>query len=237
MDEDTGQRELPPPRSSPWPWILLVLLLVPVLTLIALAIITLGGVTAAWHTVENLAAGRLVVRPDQTSVVTQVQQLGRLETTSYTVEQVIEGGQTQGSPILDLLLGDRLLFVAHGEAYAGVDLTRLTPGDVSISPDARSITLRLPQAQILSYKLDEEQSRVYDRQTGILARGDPQLETKVRQDAERQILQTACDGGILTRANEHAQTEIRTLLQMTHFSDVRFLPSAPVEQTGCEPQG
>ncbi len=235
-DQDVPGGNLPQRRASPWPWVLLALIITPLLALIVFAVLTLGGVAATWSTVQDLLAGRLEVKPNPTSVVTQVQQLNRLETTSYTVEKVIEGGQSQGSPLLNLLLGDRLLFIAHGQVIAGVDLTRLGPEDVSISQDGRSVTMRLPQAQILSYKLDEEQSRVYDRQTGILTRGDPQLETKVRQAAELQVLQAACQGGILAQANNSARAQVRALLEMTRFSEVHFASPSTTGPTGCEPQ-
>ncbi len=231
---DYGLPEQPRPRrSSPWPWVVLAIFLTPLLALVILVVVTLGGISSAVHTVDNLLAGRRVLRTDQPAVVTQVQSLGRLETSSYTVEKVIEGGTTHGNPILDALLGDRLLFIAHGEVIAGVDLTRLTEQDVTVSEDGRTVTLRLPAAQILSYNLDNQQSRVYDRSTGLLTKGDPNLETQVRQEAEQQILQAACQGGILAQANQNAQTQVRTLLQLTRFSDVRFLAPHSGTQTGC----
>jgi hypothetical protein len=228
------QREQPSQRSSPWPWVVLAIFLTPLLILVILAVITLGGISATWHTVNNLLAGRMIIKPDQPSVIVEVRKLGRLETASYTVEKVIEGGDTRGNPILDALLGDRLLFIAHGDVIAGVDLSNLTEQDVSISSDGRSVTVRLPPAQILSHRLDNDLSRVYDRSTGLLTKGDPNLETRVRQEAERQILAAACQGGILDRARENAQSQVQTLLQLTNFSAVTFLPPSGNGTTGCE---
>ena len=132
----------PPRRTSPWPWIVLTIVLLPVLVGVILAVVTFGGVMQAWQTVDNLFAGRLVVRTNQPAVVVQVQQLNRLETASYTIEKVIEGRVDQGNPVLNALLGDRLLFIAHGNVIAGVDLSQLRPEDV-ILHDNQSISLRL----------------------------------------------------------------------------------------------
>lgn len=222
----------PPRRTSPWPWIVLTIVLLPVLVGVILAVVTFGGVMQAWQTVDNLFAGRLVVRTNQPAVVVQVQQLNRLETASYTIEKVIEGRVDQGNPVLNALLGDRLLFIAHGNVIAGVDLSQLRPEDV-ILHDNQSISLRLPPAGVLSQSLDNELSRVYDRQRGLLTKGDANLETQVRQEADQQILQAACRGGILRQATTNAQTQIRALLVTMGFHQVEFLPAKAVADTGC----
>ena len=211
---------------------MLAIVLLPVLALVILAVVTFGGVIQTWHTVDNLFAGRLVIRTEQPSVVVQVQQLNRLETASFTIEKVIEGGVDQGSPVLNALLGDRLLFIAHGNVIAGVDLSQLQPEDVSVH-DNQSISLRLPPAGVLSQSLDNGLSRVYDRQRGLLTTGDPNLETQVRQEADQQILQAACQGGILHQANTNAQTQVRALLVTMGFSQVEFLPANAATDTGC----
>lgn len=223
---------LPALRPSPWPWIVLAIVLVPVLALVIFAVVTFGGIYQAWHTVDNLFAGRLVVRTDQPAVVVQVQQLNRLETAQFTIEKVIEGGVDQGSPILNALLGDRLLFIAHGNVIAGVDLSQLKPEDVVVH-DNQSISLRLPPARVLFHSLDSGMSRVYDRRRGLLTKGDLDLETQVRQEADQQILQAACEGGILDQANTSAQTQVRTLLVTMGFRQVEFLSSNAGTGTGC----
>ena len=230
--EQRSNTASPPRRASPWPWIVLAIVLLPVLALVIFAVVTFGGVIQTWHTVDNLFAGRLVIRTEQPAVLVQVQQLNRLETASFTIEKVIEGGVDQGSPVLNALLGDRLLFIAHGNVIAGVDLSQLQPEDVSVH-DNQSISLRLPPAGVLSQSLDNGLSRVYDRQRGLLTTGDPNLETQVRQEADQQILQAACQGGILQQANTNAQTQVRALLVTMGFSQVEFLPANAATDTGC----
>ncbi len=216
----------PPARTSPWPWILLAIVLLPVLALAIFAVVTFGGAIQAWQTVDNLFAGRLVVRTDQPAVVLQVQQLNRLETASFTIEKIIEGGVDQGSPVLNAFLGDRLLFIAHGNVIAGVDLSQLKPEDVIVH-DSQSISLRLPPARVLTQSLDNGMSRVYDRQRGLLTRGDPNLETQVRREADQQILKAACQGGILHQADTNAQTQVRALLGTDGLSPGR-IPAGPL---------
>jgi hypothetical protein len=53
--------------------------------------------------------------------------------------------------------------------------------------------------------LDNEKSRVYNRETGILAQPDVNLETLVRQQAEQEILKGALEDGILEQAQVNAE--------------------------------
>ena len=113
-----------PQQRSLLPWILLVLLLIPLIGCLVFTVVAVGGATQAIDLVRSvLDGGEIIVLDRQPAVITQMRELGRLETASYTVEKVLEGGVDQGNDLLNLLLGDRLLFIAHGEVIAGVDLT------------------------------------------------------------------------------------------------------------------
>ncbi len=227
----------PPPtpqQRSLLPWILLVLLLIPLAGCLAFTVVTVGGATQAINLVRSvLDGGEIVVLDRQPAVITQIRELGRLETASYTVEKVLEGGVDQGNDLLNLLLGDRLLFIAHGEVIAGVDLTELGDEDVVVSDDRQSVTLRLPPARILTKRLDNELSRVYDRSQGWLTKGDPDLESRVRQEAERAVLLAACEGGILAQAELNAQRQVQILLLALEFREIDFLPSRSSGAVGC----
>ena len=119
--------------------------------------------------------------PDPVTIIRQVQSLARLETIQYTVEKVITAEVNQG--VFGSLFGDRLLLVAHGNVIAGIDLNKLGSTDLWLEGDI--LKVRLPTAEIFSATLDNEQSYVYDRTTGLFTQGDPGLETAARQIAER----------------------------------------------------
>ena len=212
------------------------LVLIPVVGCGLFTVITLGGVNQVIGlTRDVLEGGELMVRADERpAIVARVQELGRLETVNYTIEKVIEGSVDQGNPILNVFLGDRLLLIAHGNVIAGVDLTQLTEDDVQLSEDGASVRLRLPPAIILTHRLDNEKSYVYDRRRGLFTKGDPDLETEVRRAAEQQLLLAACEGGILEQARENAQRQLTALLLALDIDQVEFDPSARSSPTGCE---
>jgi Protein of unknown function (DUF4230) len=163
--------------------------------------------------------GGTLIHIDQPTVVRQIQQLQRLETVSFTMDKIISG--EHDSPYLPkFLVGDRLLLVVHGEVIGGVDLSKLQPNDVVVQ--GQSISLHLPQAQILVTRLDNAQTRVYSRDTGLFSSPDPNLESEVRQEAERQLQEAAMQGEILKTADGNARTTISSLLQGLGFKKVDF---------------
>jgi len=163
--------------------------------------------------------GGTLIHIDQPTVVRQIQQLQRLETVSFTMDKIISG--EHDSPYLPkFLVSDRLLLVVHGEVIGGVDLSKLQSADVVVQ--GQSISLRLPQAQILVTRLDNAQTRVYSRDTGLFSSPDPNLESEVRQEAERQLQEAAMQGDILKTADGNARSTISSLLQGLGFKRVDF---------------
>ena len=71
-------------------------------------------------------------------------------------------------------------------------------------------------------RLDNARTRVYSRQTGFLVPVDPNLESQVRQEAERQLLQAALADDILKTANQNAHTTLTSLMQALGFEKVDF---------------
>jgi hypothetical protein len=120
----------------------------------------------------------------------------------------------------DFLTGDRLLMIAHGEVVAGIDFSNLKPDDVRV--DGKRVHLHLPAAQVFSTRLDSAKTRVYSRQTGLLVSTDPNLETQVRQEAERQLEEAALADGILKTAQANAGSTITSLLRGLGFETVEL---------------
>ena len=175
----------------------------------------------AWlsHLWSAVTGGTLSIDVSQPTVVDRIQRLQRLETVVYTMDKLVTGAKE--NPIFpDFLAGDRLLMMVHGEVVAGIDFSNLKAGDVKV--EGRQVHLRLPASQILSTRLDSAKTRVYSRQTGLLVPTDPNLETQVRQEAERQLQEAALADGILRTAQLNAASTITSLLQGLGFEKIEF---------------
>jgi len=182
----------------------------------------LEPVTSSSGRVETKMAELLhptpTVLPDPITIVHDVRSLARLETIQYTMEKVVTA-QT-GQDELAFLFGDKLLFVAHGTVIAGVDLTKLRPEDLRL--EGGVLYVRLPKAEVFVATLNNEKSYVYDRETGVLNKGDQNLETAARQAAEKAILDAALEDGILNQAQQNAESYMDRMFRSMGYKDVIF---------------
>ncbi len=171
------------------------------------------------HLWSAVTGRTLSIDVSQPTVVDRIQRLQRLETVVYTMDKIVSGAKE--NPVLpNFLAGDRLLMLVHGEVVAGIDFANLKPGDVTV--EGKQIRLRLPPPQIFTTRIDSAKTRVYSRQTGLLVPTDPDLETQVRQEAERQLQEAAMADGILRTAQQNALSTIRSLLQGLGFEKIEF---------------
>jgi hypothetical protein len=171
------------------------------------------------HVWSSVTGRVLSIDVSQPTVVDRIQRLQRLETVIYTMDKIVTGAKE--NPIFpDFLAGDRLLMLVHGEVVAGIDFSGLKPGDVRL--EGKEVRLHLPAAQVFSARLDSAKTRVYSRQTGLLVPTDPNLETEVRQEAERELQSAALADGILQTAQQNASSTITSLLQGLGFEKIEF---------------
>lgn len=210
------------------------------LVLIVLVSVTTGMVV--WRAAKRSATNalRTVIKPEEKTIdlgalVTQVRELNRLETATMHVLHV--GRVTQSYKMVpNALAGDEITFLAAGDVIAGIDLSQLGRNDVWRSPDG-TINFRLPPPRILVSRVDNEESRVLNRKTGVLRRADVDLETRARQHAEANIRREAVKKGILPLAGRNAEKHLAEFLHTLGFEKVRFVSSPSVHPEARSTEG
>jgi len=158
------------------------------------------------------------ILPDPVTIVHEIRSLARLETIKFSLEKIITAEIHQGA--FDWLIGDRLIFVAHGEVIAGIDLNKLAPEDLEVKNGVLYVTL--PEVEIFITALDNEQSYVYDRDTGLFTHGEVNLETEARRAAELEIEKSALEDGILNMAEQNAISFLDRLFRDLGYPEVIF---------------
>ncbi len=213
---DTNRR-----TSSSFP----ILLLAAMLGAVALTLFLRHATSGPLARIATLITGRTTtISLSAPAVVEKIQRLSRLETVVYSLDTVVEGERT--TPLLpDILAGDKLLLIVHGQSIAGVDLSQLKPEDVQIdrptgTADGSTIHVTLPASQIFVTALDEQHTRVYTRSTGLLVPADANLESDTRAKAQQQLQQAALTDGILDAARKNARATVTTLLYSLGFQHV-----------------
>lgn len=166
-----------------------------------------------------LSSSVTVVRPTP-NVLLAVRDLARLESAEFHMERVIDLSEKQSHLFGLLQVEDAILLVAVADITAGVDLGKLTAGDIEADPEKRRARLRLPAPEILTSALDEKRTYVHTRRTSALARRGEGLETRARQEAEKVLVDAAKEAGILERAGANAGRVVEGLLHSLGYEDV-----------------
>ena len=153
-------------------------------------------------------------------VVEGIQELDQLATVRWT-ESVLITRETGGNILDRLFSGEKVMVIATGEVEAGVDLGDIDKDQVSVNGD--SVTIDLPEPEILSASLDEERTRVYDRDFSPLnVRPDDDLVERARLRAVEKIEDAARENKILATAERNAEDGIRAFVTTLGFDEVRF---------------
>ena len=177
----------------------------------------------AWTT-EPQPAPKVDIR---SIVVKQVQDASELTTAIFTMEAVVP--TQQDSTVGGLVIGStKLLYIAHGEVRAGIDLSKISVADVQAVGE--TLTVKLPKPKLLDSKIDVGRSSVYDYNRGSLGLGPdvaPQLQSLAQKEALEKITTAACDKGILTQANDRAKLVIGQLLKVPAYKIVTVQVQAP----------
>lgn len=203
--------------SKPISWLRGIILGSVVTILFIGAAVWLSTGVGLLHLMGFMRGGGLRINIDQPTVVRQIQRLQKLETVSYTMDKII-GGARDNPYLPKFLAGDRILLVVHGEVVAGVNLGNIKPSDVTVQ--GHSISLHLPPAEVFSTRIDNAKSKVYSRDTGLFSSPDPNLESEVREEAEKQLQQAALVDGILKSADQNARSTVGGMLTGLGFTQV-----------------
>jgi hypothetical protein len=154
-------------------------------------------------------------------VVEGIQDLDQLATVRWT-ESVPVTRESGGTDLERVFFGERVLLIAVGEVEAGVDLADIGEDDVRVNGE--SVTIRLPEPEILSVSLDEEETRVYDRDFSLLNfRPDDDLVEEARARALEKVEGAARENGILGYAESNAEDSIRAFVTTLGFEEVEFV--------------
>ena len=146
------------------------------------------------------------------AILKKVETLAQLVTVKYSLEKVVvfDDAKWYGN--------SRVMLVAHGVVKAGIDLSQIAPGDIRLS--GKSISLALPRPRVTDVYLDDGQTQIVDRSTGLLRVFDKDLEQSARREAVEDLRLAAVQSGILNDAAERGQSQLKILLFQLGFTDI-----------------
>ncbi|MGP4789606.1 DUF4230 domain-containing protein [Psychrobacter sp. 1Y11] len=167
-------------------------------------------------------------------VVTQIQQLNRLQTVAFSVDTIITS-EREGSWAKLWQDEQKALFIAKGRVQAGIDLSALTPEMVQVVQPTEAlddnneqnastenpvaimpkINITIPPSEVFAVYLDDIE--IYDWQTGAfgMMQVDPTILEQAQSMAKKEVLERACRGDVMTLALQNAQQQLQQLFAMT----------------------
>jgi hypothetical protein len=125
-----------------------------------------------------------------------------------------------------IISGERVTFQATGTADAYVDFENLDADAVTLSADGNSASIVLPAPEIAQVRIDPENSRVVDRDRGLLQRVDAALADNPTDDselyalAERRLAGAAAKSDVLERAETNTREMLTTLAHSLGVDEV-----------------
>jgi hypothetical protein len=115
--------------------------------------------------------------------------------------------------------GERVSFLATGTVDAYVDFADLGKNRVGLSPDGESATITLPAPQLGEATVDPDESRVLDRDRGLVERVGDVFEDNPTDDsglyalAEDRLESAAAGSDLRARAEDNTRDMLTTLAQ------------------------
>ena len=179
--------------------------LLPLLFLVALGWFLWRKVAPTLAGLNELSGGPQVTVTHST-VLTQVEALGRLELVRYRFRDVVEYRRRQ----YRFLPESKVALIVGGEAVGCIDLRKLQPQDVVLEGDS-VVRVALPAPELCSFQVNHNQSRVYSTENGFFQ--DAALVDEGYKYAEAQVRTAALQSGILAQTQRNAEQILVPMLR------------------------
>jgi hypothetical protein len=185
---------------------------VALVAVVGLAVV-IGGVTSLWRL--NPFGSETVDR-SQPALLQSIRDLSQYHAAVGDFQVVIDV-ERDVKLVPSALAGQRTLFVAAGTVNAYVDFAGLSEDALKVSPDNKTVEVRLPRAQLDKPNLDQSRSYVFAQQRGVFDRLGDVVGTPDQQQfyvlAEQKIADAAQQAKITDQAERNTRTMLTGMFQ------------------------
>ena len=200
---------------------------------IGLAVLVPAGFQVAdWLPDDPL--GQDVVDTSTTPLLLALDDLSEYHAATGTFQVVVERVvDTRYVP--SVISGESVSFLATGTADAYVDFEGLDAGRVALSPDGTSATIELPAPRLGEVRIDPAESRVLDRDRGLLERvgdavGDnPVDDSELYALAEDRLAAAAAGSDLRERAEANTRDMLTGLARSLGVDEVEVTFEEPAD--------
>ena len=203
---------------------------------IGLAVLVPVGFQVADWLPEN-PLGQDVVDTSTTPLLLALEDLSEYHAATGTFQVVVER-EVDTRYVPSVISGESVSFLATGTADAYVDFEGLDAGRVTLSPDGTSATIALPAPRLGEVRIDPAESRVLDRDRGLLERagdalGDnPVDDSELYALAEDRLAAAAAESDLRERAQDNTRGMLTGLARSLGVDQVEVTFEEPADNAG-----
>ncbi|GAA0367806.1 DUF4230 domain-containing protein [Microbispora corallina] len=204
----------PRPGRRAWRWL-------AGLLLVALLLLVGARLTLSWLN----PLGEQTIDRSGPVLLQSMQNLSRFEAATGNFQVVVDL-EKDAKFLPDAIKGSRTLFVGAGNVDAYVDFSSLPKDAITVSADRKTVTVRIPHAQLEKPNLDNKRSYVFAQQRGIFDRisdllsSSPQNQQELYLLAERKIGEAATASDLRNRADQNTKAMLEGMLKSLGFTTV-----------------
>jgi hypothetical protein len=149
--------------------------------------------------------------------------------------QVVVDREVDTRYVPSAISGERVQLLATGTADAYVDFAALDAGAVTLSADGTTATIELPAPRLDEVRIDPEESRVLDRDRGLVERigdavgDDPVDDSELYAEAEDRLAAAAATSDLRERAETNTRAMLTGLARSLGVDEVEVRFEEPVE--------
>jgi hypothetical protein len=168
----------------------------------------------------------------QPVILRSIQDMSRFTAATGNFEIVIDVERNR-SFIPDIILSERILFVAAGTVDAYVEFGGLADNALVVNEARTAVQVTLPQPQLESPNLDHDRSYVFSVQRGVANRvrdffdSNPEGQQQILQLAEQRMAEAAEGSGLRERAEGNTRKMLDGMLRSLGFETVTITFRSP----------
>jgi hypothetical protein len=191
---------------------------------VAVLVVVVLSLLDVWDFLPN-PFERTTVDRSAPALLQRLEDLSEYRAASAQLQELIDVEEdTRFVP--SLISGERTSFLAFGTVDAVIDFSSLGSGAVTVDDERTTVAVRLPRATIDDVKIDPKQSRVLDRERGVLDRlgsvfsDSPTSERGLYLLSEEKLKAAAASSGLRARAELNTKRMLTALFRSLGFTDI-----------------
>ncbi|WP_299759024.1 DUF4230 domain-containing protein [uncultured Pontibacter sp.] len=163
------------------------------------------------------------------TVLTSVEDLGRMELVRYNFKDVVEYEKR----VSRWVPNSKIVLIVAGEAVGCVDFTKITQADIQFQGDSL-VQVALPEPEICYYKIDQSKTKVFSKENTYFQ--DADLVQESYKYAEANVKKAALNSGILDQTKINAEKILRPILEEVTGRRVVLVPQRRIQNPESGPK-